>query len=158
MHSLWFSFNVVLPQPFPDTQKFYFNSFAVFCVFAYVADSDVEAQTFLQQTNFVACFLACKDHSCSKSSLVTLQTWVNTANYVLRNMYYTENHEFTSVVFMTFCIYFLKPCEYFLAKMLAENKMSHEYLYEGSRLGVFIRSFSNVWFSFFSHLVANHKY
>lgn len=75
---MWFTFNVLL-QPFPGTVKFYFNGFTVFWVFAYVADSDLEARTLLEQIYFVASFPAGKELLRSKSSLVTLQTWVNTA-------------------------------------------------------------------------------
>ena len=94
--------------------KLYFSGFTVFCVFAYVADSDLEA--LLRQIYFVASFPAGKEHLNSKSSLVTLQTWVNTAKQVLRDTYYTKKHEFTSVVFMTFHIYFQKTCEYFFSQ------------------------------------------
>lgn len=57
-----------------------------------------------------------------------------------------------------FVFIFRKHVSVFLAKMLAENKKSHEYSYKGSRLGMFIRTFSNLWFPFFSHLFTNHKY
>lgn len=47
--------------------------------FAYVADSDLEVWTLLPQIYFVVSFPAGKEHVHSKSSLVTIQTWVNTA-------------------------------------------------------------------------------
>lgn len=155
---MWCTFNVVLLQPFPGTRKFYFNGLTVFCVFAYVADSDLKAWTLLQQIYFVANFLSGKEHLHSKSSLVTLQTWVNTAKQVLRDMRYAKTMNSPQWYLWPFVFIFRKHVSIFLAKMPAENKKSHEYLYKGSRLGTFIRAFWNLQFPFFSHLITDHKY
>lgn len=155
---MWFTFNVVLLQPFSGIMKFYFNNFTFIPCFCMCGR--FRSRGMIPCTTYILLLVS---QLIKNICLPRVPLLLFRHGWILRSKYSeicitVKPWIHLSGIYDLLHLFSENMWVFFLAKMLEENKKSHEYLYKGSRLGMFIRAFSNLRFSFFSHLVTDHKY